>query len=323
MNSIILGAGPAGSSCAISLLKAGYQVTIIDRAKFPRHAPGETLHPGLEPLFKQLEVLPEVLQHCQVRQKGVQVIQNEVLETHYYNEQQGWEGFQIKREWLDQVLLNKAAQLGAKVILGEKAKQVKKEGISIESIATESAEYGADYFIDATGRGRWLSRMLGIDATLHGEKLIAHYGYYRDAESLALPTITYYPDHSWLWQAEIEPGVFNWTFVSTDTTLHKDWVHASLESKDHYQKQVLDVSWKVNNQPAAGNYMAVGDAAFTSDPSTSHGVLKAIMSGIMAANVLTREDDPNRFANYNRWVSDWFLNELTEIQKLKSQLQPG
>ncbi|MEM9298927.1 MAG: FAD-dependent monooxygenase [Bacteroidota bacterium] len=211
MKVLILGAGPAGSSCAISLLQAGcHNVTILDRSEFPRHAPGETLHPGIEVLLQQLGVWEEVLRLCEIRQKGVEVIRYQVHEKNYYNKEASWKGLQVIREYLDQILLKRAEKLGAKVMLGEKAIKLDHQDHFINSIQAGKTQLEADYFVDAGGRVRWISRQLGISSERYGERLIAHYGYYQDDQPLEMPIIAYNKkDGSWLWQAQIGKETFN------------------------------------------------------------------------------------------------------------------
>ena len=59
----MIGAGPAGSATALFLARSGYDVTLLDRAKFPRDKPcGEYLTPGaLRLLRDELGVLPDLL----------------------------------------------------------------------------------------------------------------------------------------------------------------------------------------------------------------------------------------------------------------------
>ena len=45
-NILVLGGGPAGSAAAITAASLGMKVTLLERECFPRHAPGESLHPG-------------------------------------------------------------------------------------------------------------------------------------------------------------------------------------------------------------------------------------------------------------------------------------
>ena len=46
---VVVGGGPAGSSAAISCAEAGLRVALLERERFPRDLPGETLPPGVEP----------------------------------------------------------------------------------------------------------------------------------------------------------------------------------------------------------------------------------------------------------------------------------
>ncbi len=68
---IILGGGPAGSATAIICAQHGLQVALLERDKFPRNRPGETLHPGVEPLLGQLGVLEEILNADFIRELRV------------------------------------------------------------------------------------------------------------------------------------------------------------------------------------------------------------------------------------------------------------
>src|SRR5260370_26569978 len=58
---LVLGGGPAGSAAAITAAALGLPVTLIERDGFPRHAPGESLHPGVQPLLRQLGIEREIL----------------------------------------------------------------------------------------------------------------------------------------------------------------------------------------------------------------------------------------------------------------------
>ena len=58
----IAGAGPAGSSLAIRLAEAGFDVTLIEREKFPRHKLcGEFISPECFDHFRELGVLDRML----------------------------------------------------------------------------------------------------------------------------------------------------------------------------------------------------------------------------------------------------------------------
>ena len=58
----IVGAGPAGSSAAITLARKGYSVALLDKEQFPREKLcGDFLNPINWPLLRELEIDREVL----------------------------------------------------------------------------------------------------------------------------------------------------------------------------------------------------------------------------------------------------------------------
>ena len=109
VDALIVGAGPAGSSAAISLRKLGLSVLVIESNPFPRDRPGETLHPGIEPLFGQLGVLNTVnergfLRHSHIRHMNSDT---EFRDLPYGSDLRGdWCGYQIPRRELDRILLD-------------------------------------------------------------------------------------------------------------------------------------------------------------------------------------------------------------------------
>src|SRR5258705_12379439 len=67
---LIRGAGPAGCAAAIHARRGGLSVRLLELAAAPRRAPGETLHPGIEPLLAQLGGLQAVAAERFGRQGG-------------------------------------------------------------------------------------------------------------------------------------------------------------------------------------------------------------------------------------------------------------
>ena len=56
---VVVGAGPAGSTTALLLARAGFDVILLDRAEFPRaKACGDCISPGANLLLEQLGVWP-------------------------------------------------------------------------------------------------------------------------------------------------------------------------------------------------------------------------------------------------------------------------
>ncbi len=327
MNITIVGAGPAGSACAIQLLKAGFEVTLLDREKFPRSAPGETLHPGIEPLLRQLDVFDSVNTKDFIRHKGiVNVSEKETVFTPY-NEEQIWKGFQLVRKEFDTILLNKAIDLGAEFLAETTPVSIElKPNGFIEKVSTNDKTLKGDFFIDATGKRAWLANKLRISFGQHSSKQIAYYGYvevggFNDMEN---PKIIW-DSEGWTWLAKVKSNLISW--VRLDLKGHrkkdKDWLPKELTGANAVgNRKAVDVTWKIADVVSDKNYFFIGDAAFVLDPASSHGVLKATMSGIMVAHLIrhaNRTGLKELHKTYNDWLNEWFTSDKAELETLYSK----
>ena len=69
----IVGAGPAGAAAAIACANAGLQVTLFEQEAALWARPGDTLHPGVEPILRQLGVAQQLAGVTGLRHAGVWV----------------------------------------------------------------------------------------------------------------------------------------------------------------------------------------------------------------------------------------------------------
>ena len=61
---IIIGGGPAGSTAATTLAKAGRKVLLLEKERFPRFHVGESLLPYNQRIFDQLDLTDYHLYHA-------------------------------------------------------------------------------------------------------------------------------------------------------------------------------------------------------------------------------------------------------------------
>src|SRR5690242_1410774 len=59
-DAIVVGGGPAGSTCSHLLARAGKKVLVLEKETFPRFRIGESLLPYSTPIFARLGVLDEL-----------------------------------------------------------------------------------------------------------------------------------------------------------------------------------------------------------------------------------------------------------------------
>lgn len=307
---IVLGAGPAGCAAAIRARQAGLSVVMFDANASPKAAPGETLHPGIEPLLRQLGVLDQVLQAGFRRHRGVWHVQGETREFFPYGQdaQGEWLGFQADRRVLHRILQQAAVDAGATLIRNARAEAVLAQENRVTGVVINGTHYRAAWTIDATGRHAWLARQLALEAYTRSPPLAARFGWRN--EELANPDgqpAFRFRDDGWSWQAPLGN--------------HRTaWVELRIGEPGGGLPAGLDLTWKLRPHCAGPGYFLVGDAAATFDPSSSHGVLRALMSGILCGHLVEgwhRAGVAEAMAidTYRQWVCEQFAHDEQRLRQ--------
>ena len=163
----IVGAGPAGVSLAIRLAGGGFDVTLVEREKFPRQKLcGEFVSPECLGHFAELGVLDEMFA----------IGGDRISKTVFYapsgrnvSVPSEWLGksaqgaLSISRAAMDLRLLEKARRLGVRILEETQVVAVLFEtdevvGVKVKSKTGETHEITADLTIDATGRAGVLAK---------------------------------------------------------------------------------------------------------------------------------------------------------------------
>lgn len=160
---IIIGGGPAGSSCAWKLRQSGVDVIVLDKATFPRHkvCAGWITPPIVDEL--QLDLRDFQSQHTlqPISRFITGLIDGPEIETDY----QSIVSYGIRRCEFDDYLLRRA---GARLSLGESFKSLQRDG----SVWIVNDRWRAPIVVGAAGHfcpiARWLS-----SAENHNESSIA------------------------------------------------------------------------------------------------------------------------------------------------------
>lgn len=207
---LIAGAGPAGSSLAIQLGRAGYSVALVDRTRFPRAKPcGEFLSPPCVPMLEQLGLDSRLLRGTAHEVDGMR------LHAHGHGAQGRYRsvgatsapvigGLGIRRDVLDARIVDVARRVDAVTVLEEHSvrdvlrdSQGRILGLELRNPEGEDMSLRARMTIGADGlRSRvaqaldvrrpipWLrrfalvTRYTGVEALPHGELHLIDGGYF-------------------------------------------------------------------------------------------------------------------------------------------------
>jgi flavin-dependent dehydrogenase len=327
---LVIGGGPAGAAAAIWGAQRGLRVTLMERCAFPRHRPGETLHPGLEPIFKQLGVEGQVAAASGVRHSGQSVVwaENAAFLPFGYDADGSWKGYQILRENLDAILLMRAREIGVTLLQPQAAGEpIIHEGRVVGVRMCENVI--ARYVLDATGARAWLSRHLSLAVNTASPRLHAYYGYCEGEieEDDAQPSLV--GDRmGWTWTAQIGPQHFHWTRLTFDPLCKRiDPPPRLAKLRNRGRVRGADVTWRHVPASAGAGYFLVGEAAVVLDPAGSHGVLRALMSGMMVAHAIADVlsgsiSESTATSQYRAWMADWFEHDVQYLAAFYRRLCP-
>jgi|SRR5580704_838708 flavin-dependent dehydrogenase len=169
---IIIGGGPAGSTCASLLSRSGHDVLLLEKTKFPREHVGESLLPFCYWMFKDLEVVDQMKKRF-VRKPGVRFLDGrtgEISTTWCFNHilfDESYLSFQVARAEFDHILLKNSMRLGAKVQEQTKVKDIDVKSspdsvsvVAVDENGKETTHHGR-FLIDASGRDAMLGSKYG------------------------------------------------------------------------------------------------------------------------------------------------------------------
>ena len=323
---IIVGGGPGGTSAAISCQRAGLHALLIERKSFPRSHPGETFHPGLEPLFARLGVAEAVGGANFLRHAGTWITWDgsRQFEPFGADGTGPWYGFQAWRADFDSLLLHHAEELGVRIWQPCRPLHPLVEDGRVVGVVTTRDAVRARFVVDAAGGQHWIARHLRLELRSYSSPLVCWYGY-TEGECPArddAPAIVA-DQNGWTWTACVRPGLYAWTRLSFDSCRRdKNWLPQEFRSLQPRGKpRGADVTWRMVSPAAGLGYFLVGDAAAVLDPASSHGVLKAVMSGMLAAHIIATckkhaMSESEAGAAYSGWITEWFQHDVKKLQEM-------
>ncbi len=312
---IIAGAGPAGSSAAIYLARNGVRVLLIEQKKFPRaKLCGEFISPECRRHFQNLGVAEAM----------TAAGPTSLLETVFYSARghhvtipSSWFGepaaLGLSRAVMDDVLLRRAQECGVTLLEGASVGEPLCErgdvlGVRVK-VDGHDQEHRAPLTIDATGRARILTRKRNAAVRRSRAKLIAFKVHLRNTRVAPHACEIYFYPEGYGGLSTIEGEVSNLCFIisaeqvkrhhSDPQTVMREMVMKNRRAaytlaQAEPASEWLSASWERfgRHRPSPANgLLAIGDSAAFIDPFTGSGMLMALESGELAAQVILRHRD--------------------------------
>ncbi|MFF9765948.1 NAD(P)/FAD-dependent oxidoreductase [Streptomyces sp. NPDC014636] len=250
---VIVGGGPAGSSAAAYLAKAGMKVAVFEGDNFPRPHVGESLVPATTRVLLETGVMDKIEAAGFPRKYGAAWTSSQSLNvtsavagklTHELGaadilfserDQPGVDRnytFHVDRSKFDLILLKHAESLGAKVFQGIRALRVDfddPEQVTLTCrVGSSEVDITAKMIVDASGRQTMLGRQLGLkeaDPVFNQYAIHAWFdGLDRTAVANSPEKVDYIYVHflpisdTWVWQIPITDTV---TSVGVVTQKHR------------------------------------------------------------------------------------------------------
>jgi flavin-dependent dehydrogenase len=321
---VVIGGGPAGSAAAITCAKRGLSVIVLERDRVFGERPGETMHPGVRPILEQLGLGSRIDALATGLHSGIWIEWGGPARFQAFGSDESgpWQGFHLWRPDFDGAMLSVASEAGADVRMGITVSGIGEEQGTVRQIETDHGPVIARMVIDATGRARHVARQLEISFEARSPRLIARYGYVTGSCPARDDAPKISGDMSgWTWTARIRDSLYQWTRVDFNDVAKDDWLPEEFRGlRPHSRTRGADVTWRIAERPAGPNWFMAGDAAATLDPTSSRGVLKSILTGIMAGHLadaaIGGKLTPQQAASsYHQWLLDWFNKDVTQMEQ--------
>lgn len=320
---VVIGGGPAGSTCATLLAKAGHTVTLYEKAHFPRYHIGESIAPAARPILELSGALPKVESAGFVTKYGGLLrwgTEDFAIEWESVFGK-GLSSWQVEREIFDMVLLDHAAESGVDVHQGVTVRQIEFTGerpVSVDWRADDgsSGTTPCDYLVDASGRAAVLP--LAQKQNRHEHEVfrnVAVWGYWTGATLLddtpagGINAIS--SDDGWYWVIPQRDDNYSVGLVTHRDLFREklakysspeELLHAHIDENDTMREVVrgatyqaptrveTDYSYAVERFAGPG-HVILGDAACFLDPLLSTGTHMALYSALLGAAAITSAAD--------------------------------
>ena len=305
---LVAGGGPAGVSTAVHLARLGHEVTIVDRARFPRSKPcAEYLSPEAGRVLTALGAMPAIHAADPARLRGMIVHSpgGHTMRGDFDGSRpwRGWSdhGLALPRRTLDAILIDRARAAGVRIIERARIGDLRRApGGAVTGVHAETLEgtreIGARLVIGADGLRSVVARRLGLARVARWPRRIALVAHYRGVEGMTDCGEMHVDRHGYVGLARVGRDLVNVALVvpariarrwpPDKVAMLEGWIRATPSLARRFAR-----AERVEEVRATGPFASharrawapgaalVGDAADFYDPFTGEGIYAALAGG--------------------------------------------
>lgn len=310
---IVIGGGPAGSTAATFLAQQGFDVTLLERERFPRFQIGESLLPYSNDFFARLGVEDLLDRGSYVPKYGAAFVTgdgslqfrfrfDERLRDPYRS------SFQVTRSEFDHMLLLNAERHGVTVRQETAVASVdlsNRDRAIVKTVAGEELE--TRFVLDASGNRSVLGSRIGNRLDVPSLRKVAFFAHFRNvprAEGRDGGNITIVVlRNGWFWMIPVTEETMSVGLVTdrdhylscglepeellTKTIEGAPWIAEKMKDAERVSQVYARRDFSFRMRTLAGpNFALIGDAAGFLDPIFSTGVFMAMKSADFASDAV-------------------------------------
>jgi len=312
---LIVGGGPAGASTAFQLARHGVRVRVLERSGFPRAKPcAECLSPQASRILSEMGVLGELeprgalLRGMIVRSPDGTSAKGDYAASHGFRAFRD-RGLAIRRELLDDVLLRRAREAGARINERVRVADVLRDardvvrGVRTLAANGSAEEVRARIIIGADGLRSVIARRLGLARTATWPRRISLVAHYRGVLDVSDYGEMHVERDGFVGIADVGDGVTTVAAVFPARRAREisgdrsGFLDRWLASKPHLAGRFVRAT-RDAHAVAVGPFasharrawhpgaLLVGDAADFFDPFTGEGIYSALRGGELASGAI-------------------------------------
>lgn len=354
---LVIGAGPAGCIAASIVHKNGLKVRVVEKVKFPRFVIGESLLPRVMDHLEETGLLHDVEAAGFQKKFGAKFVMGDRICDFNFSEQfsKGWTWtWQVPRAQFDNILAHGVAKKGIPVefevgVTGIEFREDESSITTVEDVDGNKKQIEARYVIDASGYGRVIPNLLGLNKQSSFDPRKTHFAHFKDpkrpegTEGNRI-TVVVHQQRVWIWVIPFSNGITSVGFVGDPEFFQgfpeeaearmRKIVAESDFLRERFKDQEIVLSprsiegYAITSTKFYGNgFVTVGNATEFLDPVFSSGVTFAMESGSTAAKLVSRKldggevDFQKEYVDYmmqgintfRSYVSSWYNGDLHQI----------